>query len=71
MGGARSPQEKPVADTFDLVFKGATVVNQDGAGLADIGIRQGLIAEIGAIGEGLAGETIDAAGPPYSAWRDR
>ena len=51
-----------MAETFDLVFKGATVVNQDGAGLADIGIRQGLIAEIGAIGEGLAGETIDAAG---------
>lgn len=62
MGGAEPPQEKPLAETFDLVFKGATVVNQDGAGLADIGIRQGLIAEIGAIGQGLAGETIDAAG---------
>jgi dihydroorotase len=62
MGGALPPQEKPVADTFDLVFKGGTVVNQAGAGLADIGVRDGRIAEIGSIGEGMAGETIDATG---------
>ncbi|MBC8013510.1 MAG: dihydroorotase [Methyloceanibacter sp.] len=51
-----------MAETFDLVFKGATLVNQAGEGLADIGVRDGLIAEIGAIGEGMAGETIDASG---------
>ena len=62
MGGAGAPQEKPLADTFDLVFKGATVVNQDGQGLADLGVRDGCIAEIGMIGEGMAGETIDATG---------
>ncbi len=62
MGGAEPPQEKPLAATFDLVFKGATVVNQDGAALADIGVRDGRIAEIGSIGEGLAGETVGASG---------
>ena len=62
MGGAGAPQEMPLADTFDLVFKGATVVNQDGQGFADLGVRDGRIAEIGAIGEGMAGETIDASG---------
>ena len=62
MGAGQPPQEKPLAETFDLVFKGGTVVNQDGAGAADIGVRDGRIAEIGSIGEGMAGETIDASG---------
>ncbi|MGA7456551.1 MAG: dihydroorotase, partial [Methyloceanibacter sp.] len=51
-----------MAQTFDLVFKGGTVVNQAGEGLADIGVRDGRIAEIGSIGVGAAGETIDASG---------
>jgi dihydroorotase len=51
-----------LAETFDLVFKGGTVVNHDGASAADIGVRGGRIAEIGSIGEGMAGETIDASG---------
>jgi dihydroorotase len=49
-----------VAETFDLVFKGGTVVNHAGEGLADIGVKEGRIAAIGSIGEGLAGETIEA-----------
>ena len=48
--------------TFDLVFKGGTVVNHAGEGLADIGVKDGRIAAIGSIGAGLAGETIDARG---------
>jgi dihydroorotase len=51
-----------VAESFDLVFKGGTVVNQDGEGLADLGIKDGRIAEIGLIGEGAAARTIDARG---------
>jgi dihydroorotase len=51
-----------VAKTFDLVFKGGTVVNHAGEGLADIGVKDGRIAAIGSIGAGLAGETIDARG---------
>jgi dihydroorotase len=49
-----------VAETFDLVFKGGTVVNHAGEGLADIGVKEGRIAAIGSIGEGLAGETVEA-----------
>ena len=42
MGAGEAPQEKPdLAQTFDLVFKGGTVVNQAGEGLADIGVRDG------------------------------
>jgi dihydroorotase len=51
-----------LAETFDLVFKGGTVVNHAGQALADIGVRDGRIAEIGQIGEGMAGETVDASG---------
>ena len=51
-----------MAETFDLVFKGGTLVNHAGEGLADIGVRHGRIAAIGDIAEGLAGEIIDAAG---------
>src|SRR5688572_17495054 len=62
MGAGEPPQEKLVAETFDLVIKGGTVVNHAGEGLADIGLRDGRIAEIGLIAERLAGETIDATG---------
>jgi dihydroorotase len=51
-----------MAETFDIVFKGGTVVNHAGEGVADLGVRNGRIAAIGEIAEGLAGETIDARG---------
>jgi len=51
-----------MADSFDIVFKGATLVNHTGEGEADLGIRGGRITAIGDIGEGLADETIDATG---------
>lgn len=51
-----------MADTFDLVLSGATIVNQDGAVARDIGIRDGRIAALGAIGEGRARETWNCAG---------
>ena len=51
-----------MAETFDIVFKGGTVVNHAGEGVTDLGIRDARIAAIGDIGEGLAGETIDARG---------
>ena len=60
MGAGEPPQEKLVAETFDLVIKGGTVVNHAGEGLADIGLCDGRIAEIGLIAKRLAGETIDA-----------
>lgn len=51
-----------MTETFDLVLKGGTVVNHDGTGAADVGIRDGRIAAIGAIASDRAGETVDADG---------
>lgn len=65
MGAGLNPQENwgyPVAETFDLVLKGGTLVNHAGEGVADVGVRHGRIAAIGEIGAGLARETIDASG---------
>ena len=59
---AREDRTAPMAETFDIVFKGGTVVNHAGEGVADLGVRGGRIAAIGEIAEGLAGETIDARG---------
>ncbi len=49
-------------ETFDLVLKGGTVVSHAGEGAADIGVRDGRIAAIGAIPKKRAGEVIDAKG---------
>jgi dihydroorotase len=48
--------------SFDCVVRGATVVNHDGIGLRDIGIRNGRIAALGDLSAASAGETIQAAG---------
>ena len=49
-------------ETFDLVIKGATVVNHDGEGQRDIGIRAGRIAGIGNLGSARSAEFLDAKG---------
>lgn len=51
-----------MADTFDLLITGATIVNHDGAGERDIGIRGGRIAALGALKGATAAEVIDAKG---------
>ncbi len=51
-----------MTETFDLIVRSGTVVNHDGAGMRDIGVRAGRIAAIGALPKDAAGETIDAAG---------
>ena len=48
--------------TFDLILTGGTVVNQDGKGVRDVGVRDGRIAAVGDLGRASAGETIDCAG---------
>lgn len=45
---------------YDLIIKGGTVVNQNGIGLADIGVTNGTIAAIGDLGQASAGQVIDA-----------
>ena len=47
---------------FDLVLSGGVVVNQDGVGARDIGVRDGLIADIGDLSRADAGERIDCRG---------
>jgi len=51
-----------MADSYDLVLKGGTVVNHDGEGLRDIGVRGGRIAAIGDLSRASAGEVVDCRG---------
>ena len=51
-----------MGEIFDRVLKNGTVVNHDGTGLADLGIRNGRIAAIGTLDAEQAGETIDCTG---------
>jgi dihydroorotase len=48
--------------TFDLILKGATVVNHDGRGVRDLGIAGGRIAAIGDLARASALRTLDCAG---------
>jgi len=56
------PKAPGLPQTFDLLIKGATVVNHAGEGPADIGIRDGRIAAIGSLASAAAAETLDATG---------
>jgi len=49
-------------ETYDLLFKGGTVVNHDGIGARDLAVRDGRIAAIGSIDVQSAGEVIEASG---------
>jgi dihydroorotase len=49
-------------ETYDLLLKGGTIVNQDGIGKRDLAIRDGRIAAVGTITADTAGEVIDATG---------
>ena len=48
--------------TFDKVFKNGVVVNHDGNGLADVGVRNGKIAAIGSLTADDTGEVVDCSG---------
>lgn len=48
--------------TYDTIFKGGTVVNHDGIGKRDVGVRDGRIAAIGDLGPSTAGKVIDCTG---------
>ena len=49
-------------ETYDLILKGGTVVNQDGEGSRDIGIAGGKITALGHLVRASAGEVVDCAG---------
>lgn len=49
-----------MSETCDLILKGGTVVNHDGEGVRDIGIRDGRIAALGQLTSAKAAKTLDA-----------
>ena len=51
-----------MATTYDLILKGATLVNHDGVGVRDVGVVAGKIAALGDLSRASAGEVIDCAG---------
>lgn len=51
-----------MSETYDLIIRGGTVVNHDGIGRTDVGVRDGRTAFIGDLGQADAGEVIDATG---------
>jgi dihydroorotase len=50
-----------MAETYDLILKGGTIVNQDGEAIRDLGIRSGCIAAFGDLAR-AAGEVVDCRG---------
>lgn len=48
--------------SFDLILKGGTVVNHDGTGRRDVGVRDGRIAALGDLSQADAGESVDCSG---------
>jgi dihydroorotase len=51
-----------MADTFDLILSGGTIVNQNGEGPGDVAIHNGRIAAIGDLGRSSAGKRMDCTG---------
>jgi len=51
-----------MAEAYDLILKGGTVVNQDGAIERDIALRNGRVAALGDVPASAAGEVFDATG---------
>jgi len=49
-------------ETYDLILKGGTVVNHDGEGMRDLGIRAGRFVAIGDLSRASAGEVVDCRG---------
>ena len=48
-----------MADAYDLILKGATVVNQDGTGVRDIAVSNGRVAAISTAAEPVTGSAPD------------
>lgn len=51
-----------MAETFDRIFKNGIVVNQDGEGQRDVGVKNGQITALGDLSRASAGEVIDCKG---------
>jgi len=51
-----------MSQSFDVILRSGTVVNQDGEGVRDIAVSNGRIAAIGPLGRASAAEVIDCKG---------
>ena len=51
-----------MAETFDLLLRGGTLVTHNGIALGDVGVRDGRIMSIGDLAAAAAGEVVDATG---------
>jgi dihydroorotase len=51
-----------MTQTFDTIFRGGIVVNQDGEGARDVGVSGGRIAALGDLSKASAGEVVDCKG---------
>lgn len=51
-----------MSETYDLIVKGGSVVNHDGEGVRDIGIREGRIAGLGDLKSAKAASVVEAKG---------
>jgi dihydroorotase len=51
-----------MSETYELLFRNGTVVNQDGIGTHDVAVRGGRIAAIGDVDPRRAGRVIDCTG---------
>ena len=51
-----------MTESFDTILSGGVLVNHDGEGLRDVGLRAGKIAAIGDLSRASAAERVDCAG---------
>lgn len=51
-----------MAETYDLLLRNGTVVNQDGVGRRDLAVKSGRIAGIGSFDAASGGEIVDCTG---------
>lgn len=51
-----------MSQTYDLIVRGGEVANHAGRGMADVGVIDGRIAEIGDLSQASAGQVVDATG---------
>ncbi len=51
-----------MTQTFDVILKSGTVVNQDGEAVRDIGVKDGRITALGSFAAQTSGEVIDCKG---------
>src|SRR5690606_21358993 len=68
----RAPERKPpyqrlqgqglMAETYDVVFRGGTIANQDGVHRSDLAVRDGKVAALGYLSPAPSGDIVECTG---------